>query len=89
MHFITILYSFLKSLFFDNDDEANFKSKNFKPRRWYTFFITLIITVLGLKAMLSSYSIVYKMTALQESIKVKDNSLTELHKRLRECATRY
>lgn len=85
MHFISILYSFLKSLFFDNDDEANYRSKNFKPRRWYTFFITLIITVLGLKAMVSSYGIVYKMTTIQETIKAKDATIRKLEKDMLDC----
>jgi hypothetical protein len=88
MHFLNILYSFLKSIFFDNDDEANFKSKNFKPRRWYTFFITILITVLGIKTMITSYGIVYKMTTLQEVIKQKDIDTAKLEKALIDCAKR-
>lgn len=85
MYFIQILYSFLKSIFFDNDDEANFSSKNFKPRRWYTFFITIIISVLGIKALISSYSVVIKLTALEEVMKKKDAEIVTLKGQLTDC----
>lgn len=37
-----ILFSFLRELFFDKKEEADFKSKHFKPKRWLAFIFTVI-----------------------------------------------
>lgn len=82
IHFITVFYSFLKSLFFDNDDEANFKSKNFKPRRWYSFFMAIAITLLGTKTLIKSYSVIYKITMYETILQERNKRILDLERRI-------
>ena len=42
---VVMIYSFLRELFFDKKEEADLKSKHFKPKRWAAFLFTVMTTV--------------------------------------------
>lgn len=43
-----IIFKFLRELFFDRKEEADFRSQHFKPRRWLAFITTVMAFFLSI-----------------------------------------
>ena len=85
MNFFTFFFSFLREIFFDTKEEADFRSRRFKPKRWMAFFLTV-------SSLLTSYFLAYRLVHVIRKHEVLRYEYRELVKKtnaleeaLREC----
>jgi hypothetical protein len=63
-----IIFSFMRELFFDKKEEADFKSKHFKPKRWIAFFFTVITFSASIFMSMRLVQLAKDYTALKASV---------------------
>lgn len=71
-------FSFLKEIFFDKKEEADFSSKEFKPKRWVAFLFTVFTTCLSIFLSIRIYKLANAYNELEEQNVLLNESITQL-----------
>lgn len=75
MNFFTFFFSFLREIFFDTKEEADFRSRRFKPKRWMAFFLTV-------SSLMTSYFLAYRLVHVIRKYEIVYYEYRELSKKV-------